>query len=150
VIVKKLKRAKEALTVQTELGAAVVEGTEFVFEVDPDRSVTIAVLEGAIRVYPRAAAWTDTTRYVAGERVTFDSLQITKLAPLASPAIAALRQRIQVIEGASPAVKPFWQSPLFIVPVVAAGVVAGVLLLDDPEPPADVIRDGTVTVDLPF
>jgi ferric-dicitrate binding protein FerR (iron transport regulator) len=148
VLVKKLKQIRERLTVRTELGAAVVEGTEFVFEVAPTRRVTISVLEGQIRVYPRAARWTDTTTYVAGERVTFDSLHITRLAPLSSAAVTALRTRIVEIERVARPVKPFWQKPTFIVPAAIVGVGTAVILAggdDEPE-----TRRGTVTVDFPF
>jgi hypothetical protein len=149
LIVRKIRRIREALTVRTELGAAVVEGTEFVFEVHPSRQVTIAVLEGGIRVYPRAARWTDTTAYVAGEQVTFDSLQIRKLAPLSAAEVAALRERITAVERVAQPVKPLWQKPVFIAPVVAAGVAAAVLIGSgsDPEEPT---RRGTVTIGFPF
>ena len=150
LIVKKIKRIREALTVRTELGAAVVEGTEFVFEVSPSRQVTIAVLEGAIRVYPRAARWTDTTRYVAGEQVTFDSLQIRKLAPLSAAAVTALRSRAAAVERVARPVKPLWQKPVFIAPALAAGVAAAILIgsgSGSEEPPT---RRGTVTIGFPF
>jgi ferric-dicitrate binding protein FerR (iron transport regulator) len=149
VIIKKVKNIREALTVRTELGAAVVEGTEFVFEVAPTQQVSISVLEGLIRVYPLAARWTDTSTYVAGERVTFDSLRITKLPALTSAAVTALRSRIQAVERVVPTPKPLWQNPVFIVPAVAAGVTAAVLLGggSDPDPPT---RRGTVTIDIPF
>jgi ferric-dicitrate binding protein FerR (iron transport regulator) len=151
VIIKRVKQLREKLTVRTELGAAVVEGTEFVFEVDTSRQVKISVLEGLIRVYPLAARWTDTTTYVAGEQVVFDSLRITRLPPLAAAEVTALRRRIDAVERVAKPVKPFWQKPVFIVPAVAAGVAAAILIggngSDIPVPPT---RNGTVTVDFPL
>jgi hypothetical protein len=145
-----VKSLKEALTVRTELGAAVVEGTEFVFEVEPSRQVKISVLEGLIRVYPRAARWTDSSTYVAGEQVIFDSLRITRLPPLTSAEVAALRSRIAAVERVAKPVKPFWQKPAFLVPTIAAGVAAGVLIGSGSSTPETPTRRGTVTVDFPF
>jgi ferric-dicitrate binding protein FerR (iron transport regulator) len=150
VIVKKVKKIREALTVRTELGAAVVEGTEFVFQVDTSRQVTISVLEGLIKVYPLAARWTDTSTYVAGEQVIFDSLRITRLPALASAAVSALRRRIDAVEHVARPVKPFWQKPVFLVPVVAAGVTAAVLIGGGSDTLPPPIRRGTVTIGFPF
>lgn len=150
VIIKKVKRIRERLTVKTELGAAVVEGTEFVFEVDSSRQVTISVLEGLIRVYPLAARWTDTSTYVAGEQVVFDSLRITRLPLLDALLIRELRRRIKAIERLGRPVKPFWQNPVFLVPVVAAGVTAAVLIGGGSDTLPPPIRRGTVTIDFPF
>jgi ferric-dicitrate binding protein FerR (iron transport regulator) len=145
VLVKRIAQIREALTVKTEFGAATIEGTEFVFEVDSARQVRVSVLEGRVKVYPLAARWTDTTLVAAGEGVVFDSLRITRLAPLAPAAVSALRRRILVIEQASAPVKAFWQKPAFIAPAAVVGVAAVILIVTDSD-----TRSGTVDVHIPF
>ena len=68
VIIRKLQEVKEALTVKTEIGAAAVEGTQFVFEVGRDRSAAITVIEGRVKVYSIGQRGWDTVHYVGGER----------------------------------------------------------------------------------
>jgi ferric-dicitrate binding protein FerR (iron transport regulator) len=147
VIVKRIGQIREALTVKTVFGAAAVEGTEFVFEVDHGGRARISVLEGRVTVYPRAARWRDTVAVSAREGVEYDSLRITRLPPLAVEVERALRRRIAVIEHASiPPGKPFWQKPAFFGPALAAGVAAAVVVLTS----GSDTRGGTVTVHIPF
>ena len=95
IIVKKIKEIKEALTVKTELGAAVVQGTEFVFEVNRRQQVLLTVLDGRVTMMPRGGArWQDTVTYVAGERGSFDAARISRMPPLSRLAIDSLRRRI--------------------------------------------------------
>jgi hypothetical protein len=99
IIVKKLKEVAEALTVNTELGAAAVEGTEFIFEVNRRNQVELTVLEGRVKVYPREGArWRDTLTYVGGERGWLDSSRAARLAPLTPEATELLRRRIKHLE----------------------------------------------------
>jgi len=147
VIVKRIGQIREALTVKTEFGAAAVEGTEFVFEVDPGGRARVSVLEGRVTVFPRAARWRDTVAVSAREGVEYDSLRITRLPLLAAEVERALRRRIAVIEQASiPPGKPFWQKPAFFGPALAAGVAAAVVVLTS----GSDTRGGTVTVHIPF
>jgi hypothetical protein len=145
VIVKQIARIREALTVKTVFGAATVEGTEFVFEVDPAGQVRVYVLEGRVKVYPLAARWTDTTAVEAGDGVVFDSLRISRLAPLAPAVASQLRGRIADIEQAARPVKPFWQKPAFIAPAAVVGVAAVILIVTDSD-----TRSGRVDVHIPF
>lgn len=99
IIVKKLKEVAEAFTVKTELGAAAVEGTEFVFEVNRRNEVEVTVLVGRVKVYPREGArWRDTVTFVGGERGRLDSARAARLAPLTPRAIDSLRRHIRHLE----------------------------------------------------
>jgi len=101
IIVKKLHDIGEQLTVNTELGAAAVEGTEFVLEVSRHQRVRIAVLDGRVRVFPKAAArWSDTVSYVAGEQGVFDSARVMRPERLSPRVTDSLRRRIREIETA--------------------------------------------------
>ncbi len=99
IIVKKIRDVREALTVKTEIGAAAVEGTEFVFEANRRGEAQITVLEGRVKVYPRdGARWRDTVWYVAGERGTFETARVGRMPPLDARSAAVLRRRIAEIE----------------------------------------------------
>lgn len=101
IIVKKLRDIGEQLTVNTELGAAAVEGTEFVLEVSPHQRVRIAVLDGRVTVFPKGAArWSDTISYVAGEQGVLDSARAMRPERLSPRVTDSLRRRIREIETA--------------------------------------------------
>jgi hypothetical protein len=102
IIVKKIgdlaEGVREALTVKTEIGAAAVEGTEFVFEVTPSKQIRLTVLTGVVKVYPRAAEWRDTTTYTAGQRSTMDARRIIRQPLLTRPYADSVNTRVRAIE----------------------------------------------------
>jgi hypothetical protein len=99
VIIKKVKEIAEKLTVNTEVGAAAVEGTQFVVEVTREHQVQVTVLEGRVKVYPvHLAAWRDTSFYVAGEQGAITAARITRMAPLSVEATTLLQRRIIGVE----------------------------------------------------
>jgi hypothetical protein len=103
IIVKKIKELQEALTVNTELGAAAVEGTEFVLEVNRQQQVQITVLEGRVKLYPRhptpEAGRRRPVSYGAGERALLDSTRAVRMAPLTRETTDSLRRRFSHLTG---------------------------------------------------
>jgi hypothetical protein len=99
IIVKKIEEVAEAFTVNTEFGAAAVEGTEFIFEVNRQNVVELTVLEGRVKVFPRGSArWQDTVAYVAGERGRLDAARAARLTRLTPRVTDSLRRRIKHLE----------------------------------------------------
>lgn len=154
LFLRKLREASEALRLNTRFTSAGVEGTEFTFEVLPDQTVRLVVLEGSVWIRPRTAA----ANIILGGA---QSIVIPPSGPpgpiqaVDEPTIRTLRERRFAIErGARYATgepwsrfKPLWQKPAFLVPaaaVVAAGVVAALVI------PKDGTRNGTVLVNIPF
>jgi hypothetical protein len=147
MIVKRIRKVRQALTVQTTLVAAVTEGTEFVLEVDSQPRATLTVIEGRVKVYPRAARWTDTTYYSQGDRVVFDSLGISQLAALEAVEVSVLERRIAAIERVAKPPAPIWQKPAFLVPAaVAVGVAVYFVTRNQDESTSG----GTVIIHIPF
>lgn len=112
IIVKKLAEVKAALTVKTDIGAAAVEGTQFVFEVRRDRSAAITVIEGQVKMYPIGRRGWDTVRYRGGQKGGWlaggQRLTLPESAPVVE--LDAVRRRIssidRVVRVRSPLVRP--------------------------------------------
>ena len=154
LFLRKIKEASEKLRLNTRFTSAGVEGTEFIFEVLPDQSVRLTVLEGSVWIRPRTAA----------AQIVLAGAQSILIPPSGPPGaitrvddatIRTLRERRFAIErGARYATgepwsrfKPLWQKPVFFVPAaiaVAGGVVAAIVI------PKGGPHNGTVTVNIPF
>jgi beta-lactam-binding protein with PASTA domain len=101
LIVKALKEVKEKLTVNSEFVSAGVEGTEFVYEVTRDQTARIAVLEGRVTVHARSGGW-DSVTYTAGQAGTIRAgSPPSRMQPLDSATVRAVRERIRSVENAA-------------------------------------------------
>lgn len=154
LFLKKLRQAKEVLELKTEFVTAGVEGTEFVFEVLPDGTVHIAVLDGAVVVRPRQAGWAPVT-YLSGDegfiRRGLPPGRVQRLDPATSRAI---RERALAVERAVSynagqpwsRFTPLWQKPVFFVPALAVGAGAVVFVVSR----GGNSRTGGVLIQVPF
>ena len=96
ILVKGLEKVKKELTVNSQFTSAGVEGTIFVYEVSPDQTTRIAVLEGRVTVdtrdYPAVT-------YEARETGTFPpDAPPSRMRPLDPLTERAIRERIRVVE----------------------------------------------------
>jgi hypothetical protein len=153
LIVKSIRRTREALRLNTRFVSAAVEGTVFVFEVTPPDVVRLSVLEGSVFVSPRSDGWAGVT-YRAGEVVTFRGGAPPSPVQQLGPAPAqAVRRRIVEVEQAAQyrtgepwsRFKPLWQKPIFYVPAAVA-VVGGIVIVATRGGSAQ----GTVTIQFPL
>jgi FecR-like protein len=154
LFLKKLRQAKEALRLNTEFVSAGVEGTEFIFEVLPDGTVHIAVVEGAVVVRPRQAGWAPIT-YLSGDegfiRRGLPPGRVQRLDPNTSRAIRARAlavERAVNYNAGQPWSRftPLWQKPVFFVPALAVGVGATVFAVSR----GGNSRTGAVIIQVPF
>jgi len=153
LIVKTVRRTREALRLNTRFVSAAVEGTVFVFEVTRDDVVRLSVLEGSVLVSSRSDGWAGVT-YRAGEMVTFRAAALPSPVQQLGPAPAqAVRQRILEVERAAQyrsgepwsRFKPLWQKPPFLISAAAIVTAVAVIALK----PGGSHR-GSVTIQFPL
>ena len=154
LFLRKIREAGEALRLNTRFTSAGVEGTEFIFEVLPDQTVRLTVLDGSVWIRPRTAA----ANIILGGAQTIvlpPSGPPGPIQPVNDATVRTLRDRRLAIERGAQyrtgepwsRFKPLWQKPIFLVPaaaVVAAGVAAAIII------PKNGTRNGTVLVNIPF
>ena len=154
LIVKTVRRTREALRLNSRFVSAAVEGTVFVFEVTREDVVRLSVLEGSVFVSPRSDGWAGVT-YRAGDVVTFRGGAAPSPAQQLGPAPAqAVRRRILEVEQAAQyrtgepwsRFKPLWQKPIFYVPAAVA-VVGGIVFVATQGGGS---AQGTVTIQFPL
>jgi ferric-dicitrate binding protein FerR (iron transport regulator) len=153
LIVRTIRRTREALRLNTRFVSAGVEGTEFSFEVLPGDVVRLTVLQGSVVMSSRNGVWPLTT-YRAGQVVT-----IRDGAPPGNPqqvdpeVTRATRARTATIEQATryrtgqpwSRFTPLWKRPVFFVPAAILGAGIGAILVTQGGD-----SQGTVTIHIPF